>query len=87
MIETRAETAAASFEAVRKSLLELLAYADGTGVCLGIENRYHYNENSPARMNWKNCSPWQVRTGLASSTMSVMQKLWLGWDFIRTRNG
>jgi HAD superfamily hydrolase (TIGR01549 family) len=44
MIETRAETAAASFEAVRKSLLELLAYADGTGVCLGIENRYHYNE-------------------------------------------
>jgi HAD superfamily hydrolase (TIGR01549 family) len=44
MIETRAGTAMASFEAVQKSLLELLAYADGTGVCLGIENRYHYNE-------------------------------------------
>jgi len=44
MIDARAETAAAGFEAVRKSLLELLAYADGTGVCLGIENRYHYNE-------------------------------------------
>jgi len=44
MIAVRAETATASFEAVRKSLQELLAYADGTGVCLGIENRYHYNE-------------------------------------------
>jgi sugar phosphate isomerase/epimerase len=44
MIKTRAESAEASFEAVRKSLLELLAYADGTGVCLAIENRYHYNE-------------------------------------------
>jgi HAD superfamily hydrolase (TIGR01549 family) len=44
MIETRSEKAAASFEAVRKSLMELLAYAEGKGVCLGIENRYHYNE-------------------------------------------
>jgi HAD superfamily hydrolase (TIGR01549 family) len=44
MIKVRAETAEPSFEAVRKSLLELLAYAQGTGVCLGIENRYHYNE-------------------------------------------
>ena len=44
MIAARAETAVAGFEAVRKSLLELLAYADGTGVCLGIENRYHFNE-------------------------------------------
>jgi HAD superfamily hydrolase (TIGR01549 family) len=44
MIVTRAETARASFEAVRKSLQELLAYAEGTRVCLGIENRYHYNE-------------------------------------------
>jgi sugar phosphate isomerase/epimerase len=44
MISARAETAEASFEAVRKSLLELLAYAEGKGICLGIENRYHYNE-------------------------------------------
>ena len=44
MISAREETAEASFEAVRKSLVELLAYAEGTGVCLGIENRYHYNE-------------------------------------------
>jgi HAD superfamily hydrolase (TIGR01549 family) len=44
MIAARLKTASASFEAVRKSLVELLAYAEGTGVCLGIENRYHYNE-------------------------------------------
>jgi HAD superfamily hydrolase (TIGR01509 family) len=44
MIATRSEKAAESFEAVRKSLVELLAYAEETSVCLGIENRYHYNE-------------------------------------------
>jgi HAD superfamily hydrolase (TIGR01549 family) len=44
MVAVRAKSAEASFAAVRKSLAELLAYADGTGVCLGIENRYHYNE-------------------------------------------
>jgi HAD superfamily hydrolase (TIGR01549 family) len=44
MIDARAATAEASFEAVRKSLLELLAHAEGKDVCLGIENRYHYNE-------------------------------------------
>jgi sugar phosphate isomerase/epimerase len=44
MIRARAKTAQAGFDAVRKSLLELLAYAEGKGVCLGIENRYHYNE-------------------------------------------
>jgi sugar phosphate isomerase/epimerase len=44
MIAARAETAEESYEAVRKSLVELLAYSEGKGVCLGIENRYHYNE-------------------------------------------
>ncbi|MGE5378798.1 MAG: HAD-IA family hydrolase [Bacteroidota bacterium] len=44
MIKTRAEMAAAGFEAVRKSLMDLLAYAGETEICLGIENRYHYNE-------------------------------------------
>jgi HAD superfamily hydrolase (TIGR01549 family) len=44
MIDTRAQSAEASFESVRKSMIELLAYAEGTGVCLGIENRYHYYE-------------------------------------------
>jgi len=44
MIQTRAESAEACFESVRKSIIELLAHADGTGVRLGIENRYHYME-------------------------------------------
>lgn len=44
MIQARAESAAACFDSVRKSILELLAHAEGTGVRLGIENRYHYME-------------------------------------------
>ena len=44
MIQARAEAAEASFESVRKSILELLAHAEKSGVRLGIENRYHYME-------------------------------------------
>jgi HAD superfamily hydrolase (TIGR01549 family) len=44
MIEARAESAEACFGSVGKSILELLAHADGTGVRLAIENRYHYME-------------------------------------------
>jgi sugar phosphate isomerase/epimerase len=44
MIQTRAERAEASFESVEKSILELLAYAEKSRICLGIENRYHYME-------------------------------------------
>lgn len=44
MIQVRAEGAQAAFEAVRKSILELLAYAEPLMVRLGIENRYHYME-------------------------------------------
>ena len=43
MIQARAESEA-GFESVQKSILELLAYAEGSGVRLGIENRYHYME-------------------------------------------
>lgn len=43
MILARAESET-SFESVKKSVVELLAHADGTGVRLGIENRYHYME-------------------------------------------
>lgn len=43
MIQARAESEA-SFESVKKSIAELLAHAEGTGVRLGIENRYHYME-------------------------------------------
>jgi sugar phosphate isomerase/epimerase len=32
------------FESVKKSLSELLTHADRRGICLGIENRYHYLE-------------------------------------------
>ncbi len=44
MIQARAEGAEASFEAVKNSILELLAYSEALEICLGIENRYHYLE-------------------------------------------
>ena len=44
MIQARAAAAEAGFEAVKKSLAELLKYANNFGICLGIENRYHYME-------------------------------------------
>lgn len=44
MIQDRATVAKAGFEAVKKSIAELLEYANKFGICLGIENRYHYME-------------------------------------------
>lgn len=44
MIQVRAEGTEAGFEAVRKSIFELLAYSEPLRVRLGIENRYHYME-------------------------------------------
>lgn len=44
MIKTRTQSAQARFESVKKSILELLAYAEKSGIRLGIENRYHYLE-------------------------------------------
>jgi sugar phosphate isomerase/epimerase len=40
----RGEAAKPCFESVKKSILELLTYAQKTKVRLGIENRYHYME-------------------------------------------
>jgi HAD superfamily hydrolase (TIGR01549 family) len=44
LIQARAESVEPCFESVRKSIIELLKHAEGTGVRLGIENRYHYLE-------------------------------------------
>lgn len=44
MIQARVQSAMAGFKSVKKSILELLEYAEGTGVRLAIENRYHYLE-------------------------------------------
>jgi FMN phosphatase YigB (HAD superfamily)/sugar phosphate isomerase/epimerase len=44
MIRTRAEVVGAPFEALKKSVTELLAYAEPLGIRLGLENRYHYTE-------------------------------------------
>ena len=44
MIDLRSEAAPASFAAVKRSIQELLAYADGTDITLGLENRYHFLE-------------------------------------------
>ena len=59
MISIRAQHAPASFESLRKSILDLLAHAEPLGVRLGIENRYHYLEHP---------SPDELQTllGLAS---------------------
>ena len=45
MLKLRAEFAVGSFESVKKSMLELLAYAEPLGIRLGLENRYHYLEH------------------------------------------
>jgi HAD superfamily hydrolase (TIGR01549 family) len=45
MVNIRAEHATASFEALKKSILELLSHAEPLGVRLGLENRYHYLEH------------------------------------------
>lgn len=42
MLKQRADLITPSFEAVKKSLLELLDYAATYRICLGLENRYHY---------------------------------------------
>lgn len=42
VIEARAAHAAPHLEAVQRSLVELLAYAEKVGIRLGLENRYHY---------------------------------------------
>lgn len=44
MIKIRSELAPAAFESVKKSVVELLAYASQYGIRLGLENRYHYRE-------------------------------------------
>ncbi len=44
LIQGRAEVAEAGFESVKKSIVELLAYAEKPKIRLGIENRYHYFE-------------------------------------------
>jgi FMN phosphatase YigB (HAD superfamily)/sugar phosphate isomerase/epimerase len=42
LIERRADLIGPCFEAVKKSLLELLDYAGSLRIRLGLENRYHY---------------------------------------------
>jgi sugar phosphate isomerase/epimerase len=44
MNQIRAASARAALEAVKNSILELLAYAEKQNVKLGIENRYHFME-------------------------------------------
>ncbi len=44
MIEKRAAQIGPYFESVQKSMGELLAHAQGSNVCLGVEARYHYFE-------------------------------------------
>jgi sugar phosphate isomerase/epimerase len=44
MLEYRAGKIGACFQSVKRSLQELLDYAAGSGIRLGLENRYHYND-------------------------------------------
>ncbi|MBV6449875.1 MAG: Phosphoglycolate phosphatase [Anaerolineales bacterium] len=59
MIQVRADAAKSPFEAVVKSITELLAYAEPLGVRLGIENRYHY-------MEFPNPNELEILLGLAA---------------------
>jgi sugar phosphate isomerase/epimerase len=42
LVAARAAQAEANLDAVRRSLVELAAYAGRAGIHLGLENRYHY---------------------------------------------
>ncbi len=42
LIDTRGRLISRCFQSVKKSLHELLTYADGSSICLGLENRFHY---------------------------------------------
>lgn len=42
LVAARAAQVGANLDAVRRSLLELAEYAGQAGVCLALENRYHY---------------------------------------------
>jgi len=42
LVEERATMVGPRLAAVQKSLTELIIYAESFGVCLGLENRYHY---------------------------------------------
>jgi HAD superfamily hydrolase (TIGR01549 family) len=44
LIRNRLVFAPDHLEAARKSLSDLLDYAAGSGICLGVENRFHYYE-------------------------------------------
>lgn len=59
MILARSNAATAAFESVKKSISELLAYAEPLGVRLGIENRYHY-------MEFPNLDELEILLGLAT---------------------
>jgi sugar phosphate isomerase/epimerase len=56
MIRTRASLAGPRLTALKKSLAELLEYASRSGVCLSLENRYHY-------MDLPNCDEMEMLLG------------------------
>jgi sugar phosphate isomerase/epimerase len=51
MFQFRAETIEPHFQAVKKSLSNLLEYANPRKICLGLENRFHYTDIP---------SPWEM---------------------------
>jgi sugar phosphate isomerase/epimerase len=44
LVRARAAQAPANMRSVRRSILELAEYAALMGICLGLENRFHYRE-------------------------------------------
>ena len=44
LIDSRAALVKPHLKAVKKSLLELLEFSEPLGICLGLENRYHFKE-------------------------------------------
>ncbi|MFN2220497.1 MAG: sugar phosphate isomerase/epimerase family protein [Anaerolineae bacterium] len=44
LVAARAAQAGTNMRSVRRSLIELAEYADRRGICLGLEDRFHYSE-------------------------------------------
>ncbi len=63
----RAKRSKPHMAALIKSLHEIIAYADGKGLTLGLENRYHYYELPVF--------------GEMDTLLSVFKQEWVGWQF------
>ncbi len=87
MVQHRAQYAARHLEAVKQSLLEIIEFTRGSGVTIGVENRYRYYDlplpdemEQLLALSDDNCYGFQLDTGHAHAleTLGVCEKnAWL----------